>query len=308
MAKRRRGRPLDGVLVLDKPAGMTSNAALQTCKRLYNAAKAGHTGSLDPLATGVLPLCFGEATKFTRYLLDADKAYDATFVLGVSTNTGDAEGAELVRISAAAIGLDDVEDMVGTLRGDIEQMPPMFSALKVNGQPLYKLARQGREVERQSRQVSISRLDVNAFRGGEVAEVDVSIACSKGTYVRSLAESLGAALGVGGHVKVLRRTFSGCFGLDGSHPLERLQSLGDDEAFADMDALLLPVSSLLGNMPILHLDADSAHYILRGQAVFVPKSPANGEVCLHDDTGRFIGLGWVQKDGKIAPKRTIANN
>ena len=208
MARRRRGRPVNGILVLDKPLGMSSNQALQTAKRLYFAAKAGHTGSLDPLATGVLPLCFGEATKFSQYLLDADKAYESTFVLGTATDTGDAEGQVLETTDASGISEADVSAALDRFRGEIEQVPSMFSAIKHNGQPLYKLARQGKEVERKSRRVVIKQLELRDFRtgGGQqgtAPEVDVYLECSKGTYVRSIAEDLGKVLGCGAFVSAL---------------------------------------------------------------------------------------------------------
>ena len=200
MARQRRGRPLDGILVLDKPAGVSSNRALQMVKRLYGAAKAGHTGSLDPLATGVLPLCFGEATKFSQFLLDADKAYESTFVLGVATATGDAEGEVLETLDAAAVTAADVAAALAGFRGEIEQVPSMYSALKHHGQPLYKLARRGEEVERKARRVVIRKLELRDFRGGALPEVDVYLECSKGTYVRSIAEDLGRMLACGAHV------------------------------------------------------------------------------------------------------------
>ena len=191
MGRRRRGRPVDGILVLDKPQGLSSNRALQTAKHLYFAAKAGHTGSLDPLATGVLPLCFGEATKFSQYLLDADKAYESTFVLGTVTASGDAEGEVLDTRDASAVSEADVAAALEAFRGEIEQVPSMFSAIKQDGQPLYKLARKGIEVERKSRRVVIKQLDLLDFRGGEAAEVDIYLECSKGTYVRRIAADLG---------------------------------------------------------------------------------------------------------------------
>ncbi|MEM0953639.1 MAG: tRNA pseudouridine(55) synthase TruB, partial [Pseudomonadota bacterium] len=194
---RRPKRSVDGILILDKPPGMSSNQALQAAKRCFQAAKAGHTGSLDPLATGVLPLCLGEATKFSRFLLDADKAYNSTFVLGVKTTTGDAEGEVVTTLDAGHLHEDNVAAVLGTFRGEIEQVPSMYSAIKHQGQPLYKLARQGREVARKARRVTVFELTMTAFRPGVRAEIDVSVRCSKGTYVRSLAEDLGEALGVG---------------------------------------------------------------------------------------------------------------
>lgn len=308
MGRRRHGRAIDGVLVLDKPAGMTSNAALQKVRRLFNAAKAGHTGSLDPLATGVLPICFGEATKFSQYLLDADKIYRSTFVLGVSTNTADAEGDVMATANAASVTALAVENALRSLRGEIEQIPPMFSALKVNGQPLYKLARQGKEIGRNARPVTIRIFDIESFRPGELAEVDVYIECSKGTYVRSLAEQLGQILGVGGHVKTLRRVSSGHFDGEQQVSLEDLHATQVGEHFAELDQHLLPLTTLLGDMPKLNLDSESVFYLLRGQSVFVPRAPTQGEVCMLDEAGAFIGVGVVAEDGKIAPRRTIANN
>ena len=188
-----------------KPSGVSSNRALQIVKRLYGAAKAGHTGSLDPLATGVLPLCFGEATKFSQFLLDADKVYSSTFVLGTVTDTGDAEGQVLEVRDGSGITEADVSMALRAFEGEIEQIPPMYSALKQDGQPLYKLARQGVEVERKPRPVVIKRLELRAFRAGAKPEADIYLECSKGTYVRTLAEDLGLALGCGAHVGALRR-------------------------------------------------------------------------------------------------------
>ena len=192
MGRVRRGRKVNGVLVLNKPAGMTSNDAVQQAKRIFAAQKVGHTGSLDPLATGVLPLCFGEATKFSQYLLDADKKYRAHIKLGVTTDTGDADGEVLERKDVAGITADDVRQALGAFRGKIQQLPPMYSALKHNGQPLYKLARQGIEVERKIREVTVFSNELNEFNGDECV---LELHCSKGTYVRSIAEDLGNALG-----------------------------------------------------------------------------------------------------------------
>ena len=205
MARRKKGRQVDGLLVLDKPTGMSSNAALQQAKRLFGAAKAGHTGSLDPLATGVLPLCFGEATKFSQFLLDADKGYESTFVLGVGTDTADADGAVIAQASAVHLTEDAVTQAMATLTGAIEQVPPMYSALKVDGQPLYKRARAGEQIERAARPVEIYYFELLSFEPGEQVRLGVKVRCSKGTYIRTLAEDLGAALGVPAHVSTLRR-------------------------------------------------------------------------------------------------------
>lgn len=306
MARRRRGRPLDGVLVLDKPAGMTSNAALQTAKRLFNAAKAGHTGSLDPLATGVLPLCFGEATKFSQYVLDADKAYLSTFVLGVGTDTLDAEGQETGRADAGGLDRQSVEDAMATLTGPIEQIPPMYSAIKREGQPLYKLARQGVEVERKPRSVVIHRFDCLAFRAGVVAEVDVAIDCSKGTYVRSLAESLGQLLGVPAHVSVLRRSRAGPYDLAQAVTLDQLQA-ASVVGIEHLDALLLPMDGPLVDLPSVTLGESAGYYLRQGQPVLVPNGPRNGMVRAYAVSGQFLGMGEMLEDGRLAPRRLVVS-
>ncbi len=305
MGRRRRGRPVDGILVLDKPAGMSSNQALQSAKRLYFAAKAGHTGSLDPLATGVLPLCFGEATKFSRFLLDADKAYQSTLVLGRVTDTGDAEGEVLEQCDASQLSEVQVESALEQFRGEIEQVPSMYSAIKKDGQPLYKLARQGVEVEREVRMVHIKHLELQAFRGGEQPEVDIYLECSKGTYVRSLAEDLGRALGCGAHVSALRRTKAGPFGLEDSVTLEALEALKGNQQLAEMDALLLPADAALGGLPLVRLSESGGFYMRQGQPVLVPNAPCNGMVRVALETGEFLGVGEILDDGRVAPRRLI---
>jgi len=305
VARQRRGRPLDGILVLDKPAGVSSNRALQMVKRLYGAAKAGHTGSLDPLATGVLPLCFGEATKFSQFLLDADKAYESTFVLGVATATGDAEGEVLATLDAAAVTAADVELALATFRGEIEQVPSMYSALKHQGQPLYKLARRGEEVERKARRVVIRQLELRAFRGGALPEVDVYLECSKGTYVRSIAEDLGRMLACGAHVAKLRRTRAGAFGIGDSVTIATLEALQAGERIADMDALLLPADAALAGLPLVRLSASGGFYMRQGQPVLVPNAPCDGMVRVALETGEFLGIGEILDDGRVAPRRLI---
>ncbi len=305
MGRRRRGRPIDGILILDKPLGVSSNRALQTAKHLYFAAKAGHTGSLDPLATGVLPLCFGEATKFSQYLLDADKAYQSTFVLGVATATGDAEGEVLATANGSHITQAAVADALLAFRGEIEQVPSMFSAIKQNGQPLYKLARQGKEVERKARKVVIKQLELRAFRAGEKPEVDIYLECSKGTYVRSIAEDLGKALGCGAHVSVLRRTRAGPFSIEDSVNLSTLEALKNNEQLAEMDALLLPADTALSGLPLVRLSESGGFYIRQGQPVQVPNAPCDGMVRVALETGEFLGIGEILDDGRVAPRRLI---
>jgi tRNA pseudouridine55 synthase len=306
LARQRRGRPIDGILIVDKPAGMTSNAVLQTVKRLYGAAKAGHTGALDPLATGVLPLCFGEATKFSQYLLDADKTYRSTFVLGVQTNTSDAEGEVIAEHDASAITQEQVERALQPLRGAIKQVPSMFSALKKDGQPLYKLARQGIEIEREPRAVTVHELRIDAFRSGAKAEVDVWVHCSKGTYVRSLAEDLGRALGCGAHVSVLRRVKAGPFVEADSVTLTTLEGLKARDAIAEMDSLLRDSTIALESLPKLILGEAAGFYLRQGQPVLVPKAPTSGLVQLHLASGEFIGVGEILDDGRVAPRRLVS--
>jgi len=305
VARRRRGRPVDGILVLDKPQGLSSNQALQKAKHLYFAAKAGHTGSLDPLATGVLPLCFGEATKFSQYLLDADKAYQSTFVLGVATASGDADSEVLQERSVEGITEAGVAQALKAFEGEIEQVPSMYSAIKQNGQPLYKLARQGIEVEREPRRVVISALRIDAFRGGERPEVDIYLECSKGTYVRSLAEDLGKALGCGAHVSALRRTKAGPFGLEHSHSLGTLEALKAREQLGEMDGLLSPPDAALGELPLVQLSESGGFYMRQGQPVMVPNAPRDGIVRVALETGEFLGVGEILDDGRVAPRRLV---
>ena len=305
MARVRRGRPVDGILLLDKPLGVSSNHALQSVKRLYEAAKAGHTGSLDPLATGVLPLCFGEATKFSQYLLDADKAYESTFVLGTVTDTGDAEGRVLEDKDASGVTESDVITALQAFEGDIEQIPSMFSAIKQGGQPLYKLARKGLEVERKPRSVVIKTLQMRAFRGGERPEADIYLECSKGTYVRSLAEDLGRAIGCGAFVSALRRTRAGPFGIEDSMTLSALEALKGAGESGQLDTLLLPTDAALGALPLVRLSESSGFYMRQGQPVMVSNGPRDGIVRVALDSGEFLGVGEMLDDGRVAPRRLI---
>lgn len=310
MGRRRSGRPVDGILVLDKPAGLSSNQALQRARGIYNARKAGHTGSLDPLATGVLPVCFGEATKFSQFLLDADKAYRSTFALGVETATGDSEGEVLARRDSSGITAADIENCLQQFCGDIQQLPPMYSALKHQGQPLYKLARKGLEVEREIRDITIHSLQMEAFRGGSPAgvdaEVDVNVRCSKGTYIRTLAEDLGKALGCGAHVKMLRRIVAGPFDETQGHRLEELQLLRDEQDFETMDGLLLPVDTAVRHFPAVTLGESSACYLLQGQPVIASGTPLSGLARLYDQQGGFLGIGEMLEDGRLGPRRLVA--
>lgn len=303
MARRRRGRDVNGILVVDKPAGMTSNDAVQRAKRLFNASKVGHTGSLDPLATGVLPLCFGEATKFSQYLLTSDKRYLVRIRLGVATDSGDADGEVVATRPVPELTAEDLERALDSFRGDIEQVPSMFSAIKHQGQPLYKLARQGIEVERESRPVTIFANDLVGFDGDTLT---LSIHCSKGTYVRTIAEDLGELLGCGAHVIELRRTAAGPYVEEDLVTFEALEAAREE---GTLDGFLLPVSSAVGDWPEVSLSDDTAYYLRQGQPVMVPHAPTRGWVRLfqHRSEGasRFLGVGEVLDDGRVAPRRLV---
>ena len=294
-------RQVNGIILLDKPRGFSSNAALQKVRWLLNAEKAGHTGSLDPLATGVLPLCFGEATKFSQYLLDADKGYETLMQLGVITSTGDAEGEVLER-RPVTVGRPDIEALLPRFRGEISQIPPMHSALKRDGQPLYKLARAGEVVEREPRSVTIARLELLAC---EAEQARLAVDCSKGTYIRTLVEDIGQLLGCGAHVAELRRTKAGPFELAQTVSLEELEQAHAEGGNEALDRYLLPVDSGLQHWPLLQFSEHSAFYWLQGQPVRAPEAPKFGMVRVQDHNGRFIGIGEVSEDGRIAPRRLI---
>lgn len=294
-------RNVSGIILLDKPKGFSSNAALQKVRWLLNAEKAGHTGSLDPLATGVLPLCFGEATKFSQYLLDADKGYETLMQLGVTTTTADAEG-DVLEEREVTIGRAEIEAALPAFRGPIRQVPPMYSALKRDGQPLYKLARAGQVVEREPRSVTINRLELLALEGDQ-ARLDV--ACTKGTYIRTLVEDLGHVLGCGAHVAELRRTQAGPFSLAQTVTLEELEQVHADGGDEAVDRFLMPSDSGLEHWPLVHFSEHSAFYWLQGQPVRAPDAPQFGMVRVQDHNGRFIGIGEVSEDGRIAPRRLI---
>nr|WP_276583607.1 tRNA pseudouridine(55) synthase TruB [Pseudomonas sp. RIT-PI-S] len=287
--------------MLDKPQGFTSNAALQKVRWLLNAEKAGHTGSLDPLATGVLPLCFGEATKFSQYLLDSDKGYETVMQLGVTTTTADAEGDVLLE-RAVTVGRTDIEAVLPSFRGPILQVPPMYSALKRDGQPLYKLARAGEVVEREARSVTIGSLELLAV---DDTRATLAVQCSKGTYIRTLVEDIGERLGCGAYVAQLRRTHAGPFQLAQTVTLEALEQAHAEGGNEALDQFLLPADSGLQDWPLLQFSEHSAFYWLHGQPVRAPEAPAFGMVRVQDHNGRFIGIGEVSEDGRIAPRRLI---
>ena len=304
MARRRKGRLVHGILLLDKPVGISSNAALQQVKRIFNAQKAGHTGSLDPLATGVLPICLGEATKITSYLLDSDKKYQGIAKLGIRTNTADAEGDVLETRPVPVLSESTIEMALDSFRGEISQIPPMHSALKLNGKPLYELARQGVEVEREPRNVTIYELKKLCF---EQDELELFVHCSKGTYIRTLVEDLGEILECGAHLKNLRRVAAGPFDIKQTVTLDKLTELAESgNGFEAIDKLLLPMHDALVEWPEINLSANSAYYVRQGQPVLVPKAPANGWVRLMGEKpDDFIGIGHILEDGRVAPKRLV---
>lgn len=298
--RHRQGRAVDGILLLDKPVGESSNHALQRAKRLFRARKAGHTGSLDPLASGLLPICFGQATKMSAFLLEAGKRYRVRCQFGVSTNTGDAEGEVTAADGSPGPEREELEAILGRFTGKIMQVPPMYSAVRHKGERLYKLAREGIEVERQAREVTIYDLQLISLEGVH-AEFDIK--CSKGTYVRTLVEDIAGALGTLAHVVALRRTAVGPYEADDMQSFEVLEQAAASGGLEALDALLKDIDSAVVDRPGLRLNQDCAFYIQRGQPVSVPQAPAAGEVRLYGDKARFIGIGEVLEDGRVAPRR-----
>ncbi|WP_153116911.1 tRNA pseudouridine(55) synthase TruB [Rhodocyclus tenuis] len=290
----RRWRRVDGVLLLDKPSGMTSNAALQSARRLFQAARGGHTGTLDPLATGLLPLCFGDATKFSADLFEADKTYEADLRFGQRTDTGDAEGL-VIEERSVAFSAADLDAVLARFRGPQQQIPPMYSALKRNGRPLYELARQGIEVARESRAVTIHALDLLEL-GARSCRLRATV--SKGTYIRTLAEDIGEALGCGAHLTALRRTAIAGLRVEDASTLEMLAELDDDARLA----LLAPPDALLQSLPAVHLAGPAATRFAQGRAVAAGAPP--GRCRVYAD-GRLLGLGEGKDDGTVQPRRLV---
>ncbi|WP_022948543.1 tRNA pseudouridine(55) synthase TruB [Methylohalobius crimeensis] len=294
--RRRRGDDIHGILLLDKPQGVTSNHALQKVKRLLGARKAGHTGSLDPVASGLLPICLGEATKISPFLLGSDKRYRVTVRLGAATATGDVEGEITDRRPVPALNEPTIEPALARFRGEIDQIPPMYSALKQGGKRLYDLARQGIEVERPPRRVAIHSLELLEF-GSDFLKLEIF--CSKGTFIRTLAEDIGKELGTAGHVEALRRTRVGDFVIDDAVTLDRLTAMSLEER----RRLLLPIDRAVLAFPSVSLSDDMAFYVMRGQPVMIPKLKAQGCVRLYNREGTFLGVGEVLDDGRVAPRR-----
>jgi tRNA pseudouridine55 synthase len=311
VARRRKGRQVDGILLLDKPYEMSSNGAVQACKRIYFANKAGHTGALDPLATGMLPVCFGEATKFSQFLLDTDKVYQVTAKLGVRTTTSDIDG-EVVASKPVNVTNEQLLAALDSFRGTTQQVPSMYSALKYQGQPLYKYAREGIEVPRESREITVFRLDLLRFEGDEV---DLELHVSKGTYIRTIVDDLGELLGCGAHVSMLRRTAVGNYPADKMVTLERLEALLAEAQAQEMspsqllEPLLLPMDSAVEGLSEVNLDDELATYVKHGNPVLVPGVVDKGLLKLtQGETGKFIGVGHINSDGLVAPKRLVVEH
>ena len=290
-------RHIDGVLLLDKPLGFSSNQALQKVKWLFQAAKAGHTGSLDPLATGVLPICFGEATKFSHFLLDSDKSYRALVKFGSTTTTGDAEG-EVLTTAAVNVSPHQLQDALNKFRGEISQVPPMYSALKHQGKALYEYARQGVDIDRLARVVTIYDITLNQFDG---QQAEITVVCSKGTYIRTLAEDIGAELGCGAHLAGLRRLSAAHYALADTVTLESLEAMPLEQR----DALLLSPDSAIQDLPQVELDDDSVFYLLRGQEVWKSGFNVQGLFRIYSEKRVFLGIGEQTEDGRIAPRRLL---
>lgn len=291
---------MNGILLLDKPVGVSSNHALQRAKRLFQARKAGHTGSLDPLASGLLPVCFGEATKMSAFLLEAGKRYYVSCRFGIATDTGDAEGKVTSQDDAPGPDSERLQAALQGFSGEIMQVPPMYSAVRHKGERLYKLAREGIEVEREPRPVRIYSLTLERLEGNTA---DFDVRCSKGTYVRTLVEDIAAALDTVAHVTALRRTEVGPYKADGMLNFETLESLAESGGLEALDAKLHGIESAVLDRPEVQLNKDCAFYIRRGQPVSVSRAPASGQVRLYGENAGFLGVGEILEDGRVAPRR-----
>ncbi|OEG73498.1 tRNA pseudouridine(55) synthase TruB [Shewanella colwelliana] len=308
MARKPKGRFVDGIVLLDKDTGMSSNFALQRVKRIYNAAKAGHTGALDPLATGMLPICLGEATKFSQHLLDADKRYLVTAKLGVRTDTSDSDG-EVVQTRPVDFTQEQLDEALEHFRGDTMQVPSMYSALKHQGQPLYKYAREGIEVPREARPITVFELNFIKLEGDELT---LEVHCSKGTYIRTITDDLGEMLGCGAHVVMLRRTGVAGYPYDKMVTLEQLEALlaqaeaEEQPPKTRLDPLLLPMDTAVSNFKEINVTDDMATYLMHGNPVQVPNLPVDELVRITlGEERKFVGIGAMNDDGLLAPKRLI---
>lgn len=302
--RNRKGRDITGIVVVDKPSGHSSNHVLQQVKRLFDAKKAGHTGSLDPLASGVLPICLGEATKLSGYLLDADKQYAVTCKLGITTDSGDADGEVIAEQAIPEFDETTLQPILDNFIGEQDQVPPMFSALKYQGQPLYKLARQGIEVERKSRRIRIYEIQLLDC---SYDSFTLSVRCSKGTYIRTLVEDISHKLGTGGHVTMLRRTGVAGYSLDDAVSLEQLAERRESGDLAVLDKLLEAAENALPDWPVINLDEAASKTLSFGQSIQVEQDFECANVRLFDQNEKFMGLGEMSPDGVIKPKRLFAS-
>lgn len=293
---------INGILLLDKPLKMTSNGVLQYVKRLFGAKKAGHTGSLDPLATGMLPICFGEATKVSQFLLDSNKYYRVAVKLGIKTSTGDAEGEIISTRPVIDVDAEKIKRVLTKFLGLIKQIPPMFSAIKHQGQPLYKLARQGIEIERKSREVYIYSSELISFEE-EAFVFDVH--CSKGTYIRTLVEDIGEVLECGAYITSLHRTAVSPYELNKMYQLNQLEEIHHQNGLSGLIQCLLPVDSSVQHLPAIKLSASGSFYMRTGQLVRVSSGPAKGFVRLFSENSQFMGIGEILEDGRVAPRRLL---
>lgn len=299
-SSRRRVR-LNGIFLLDKPIGISSNAALQRVKNIFQAMKAGHTGSLDPLATGMLPICFGDATKYSQYLLDSDKTYAVTMQLGVRTTTSDAEGEVVSTREVPHFSLADIDRAFDAFRGRSQQIPSMFSALKHNGVPLYEYARKGVTIDRPSRPITIYQLTVLSIKEHFV---EFTVKCSKGTYVRTLVDDVGEVLGCGAHVTALRRTSVGPYLESQMMTIEKLNAvIAEDNTV--LKSLLLPVDTAIQHWPIISVTEEMTVALKQGKSMMIPNAPTSGWMRFADPDGVFFGVGEAVADGMVAPRRLI---
>ena len=299
--RNKKGRNITGIIVIDKPIGRTSNHVLQQIKRTFDAKKAGHTGSLDPLATGVLPICLGEATKVSQYLLDGDKCYQVTCKLGITTDTGDSDGNVVAEMPIPEITEQILYAVLPSFIGQQQQVPPMYSALKFQGQPLYKLARQGIEIERKSRTVNIYDIILISFTSDSFT---LEVKCSKGTYIRTLVEDISASLSTGGHVIALRRLESAGYAIEQAITIESIEECAD-EGINVLDKLLLPTEEALPNWPKIEADDEQVLALRCGQQIQVEQKYEGVQIRLFDRLGIFLGLGEMSQKGIISPKRVF---
>ena len=301
MARRKKGLPINGILLLDKQLGFSSNSSLQKARRLFNAQKAGHTGSLDPLATGMLPICFGEGTKISAFLLESDKCYQTTAQLGKTSSTGDAEGEILSERPIPELSTEKINKILQQFTGEISQIPPMYSALKKDGKPLYELARKGETVERKARKITIYNLDLLDYTEDTLT---LNVACSKGTYIRTLVEDIGEALGCGAFVKELRRTEVTPFENYKMYSFEQLEALKESD---NLKTALLPIDTGLKQWDKVQISEANTALFLMGQTIKTDTTTLNDNVRVYSENNDFLGIGYIKHKNSLAPKRIMVS-